>query len=254
MGWRSNSALWGVAGLLALRQPVCAQGHREPGKSIGAISVRDNLIVMTLDEGALGKANLFDLAHRTLRFMPETSGYRAETVPWRWDADFGQEMTGNQATLTEFGFPFSGKTWNSFFVGMSGSIAFGEPVSGGRDGGGSRDGGISVARFAELARAARTLINTRPAISVFFKPRMSGKRYFKELNDRAVITWTLTEPFGGIQDMTWFPTENRFQAVLGKDGTIEMSYDAVAAKDAIVGIYPMVTEGAEKEIGEIAGE
>ena len=164
MGWRSNkrirflnSALWGAAGLLALRQPVCAQGHRDPGKSIGAISVRGNLIVMTLDEGSLGKASLFDLAHRTLRFTPETSGYRAENVPWRWDADFGQEMTGNQATLTKFGFPFSGKTWNSFFVGMSGSIAFGEPVSGGRDGGGSRDGGISVARFAELAR--------RPALS-----------------------------------------------------------------------------------------
>ena len=35
-------------------------------------------------------------------------------------------------------------------------------------------------------------------------------------------------------------TINRFQAVLGRDGSIEMSYDQVAAKDAIVGIYPLV--------------
>ncbi len=249
-----NRTVWIVSGVLALSHSARAQAHREPGKSIGAISVRGNLIVMTLDAGALGKASLFDLVHRTLRFTPERSGYRVEKVPWRWDSDFGDEMTGKEATLRNFGFPFSGKTWSSFFVGVSGSIAFGEPASGGRDGGGFRDAGISVARFAELARAGRTLINTRPAISVFFKPRMSGKRYFKELDDRAVITWTLTESFGGIQDMTWFPTENRFQAVLGKDGTIEMSYDAVAAKDAIIGIYPMVTEGAEKEIGAIAGE
>jgi hypothetical protein len=105
-----------------------------------------------------------------------------------------------------------------------------------------------------LAVAGRTLINTVPAISVFFKPRMNGTRYMKELDDRAVITWSLTEPIGGVQDMTWTPTVNRFQAVLRKDGTIELSYDAAHAEDAIVGIYPMVTEGAEAEIGAIRGE
>ena len=35
---------------------------------------------MTLDEGVLGKANLFDLAHRTLRFTPEGARYRVENL------------------------------------------------------------------------------------------------------------------------------------------------------------------------------
>jgi hypothetical protein len=237
-----------------------AQGRQEPGHSIGAISVRGDLIVMTLDEGVLGKASLFDLVHHTLRFTPEGSRYRAENAAWQWDSEFGPEMNGSQAALKNFSFPFSGKTWNSFSVGMTGSMTFGEPAGGGRGGrggaggGGGRGGGISVNRFDELQQAGRTLINTVPAISVFFKPRMSGTRYLKELDDRAVITWSLTEPVGGVQDMTWFPTVNRFQAVLRKDGTIEMSYDEVAAKDAIVGIYPMVTEGVEKEIATIAGQ
>jgi hypothetical protein len=215
---------------------------------------------MTLDEGVLGKAYLFDLVHHTLRFTPDGSQYRAENLAWQWDSEFGPEMTGSQATLKNFAFPFSGKSWNSFSVGMTGSMTFGEPAGGGRagrggagGGGGGRGGGISVDRFAELQQAGRTLINTVAAISVFFKPRMSGTRYLKELDDRAVITWSLTEPVGGVQDMTWAPTVNRFQAVLRKDGTIEMSYDEVAAKDAIVGIYPMVTEGTEKEIATIAG-
>ena len=60
----------------------------------------------------------------------------------------------------------------------------------------------------------------------------------KELPDRVVITWDLTEPFGNIQDFTWFKTINRFQAVLHRDGSVEMSYKELAAKDAIVGIYP----------------
>ena len=244
-----------IMAILPLGHWAGAQGRQEPGKSIGTISTQGDLIVMTLDEGALGKANLFDLAHHTLRFTPDGTRYRVENLAWQWDKDFGAEMTGSQATLKNFAFPFSGKTWNSFSVGVTGSMTFGEPAeAAGRGGRGGRGGGISVDRFAELGDAARTIVNTIPAISVFFKPRMSGTRYLKELDDRATITWSLTEPVGGIQDMTWTPTVNRFQAVLRKDGTIEMSYEDVAAKDAIVGIYPMVNEGSEKEIAAIAGE
>jgi len=198
----------------------------------------------------LGKESLFDLAHRTVRYTPEGAGYRVENAALKWDSDFGTELTASQATLKSFAFPFSGKNWNSFSVGTTGSIAFAEQAAGAR---GGRGGGLSIDRFAELAQAGRTLINTTPAISVFFKPRMSGTRYLKELDDRAVITWSLTEPLGGVQDMTWRPTVNRFQAVLFKNGVIEMSYDDVAAQDAIVGVYPLVTAGAEKELGRIVG-
>jgi hypothetical protein len=85
------------------------------------------------------------------------------------------------------------------------------------------------------------LINTGPAICVFLKTRMSGHRYFKELADRVIITWDVTEPYGGIQDFTWTPTVNRFQLVLHADGSIEMSYQQVAARDAIVAVYPTLS-------------
>lgn len=244
---------------LLLHNSALGQGRGEPGKSIGAVSVRGDLILLTLNDGALGKASLFDLAHRTLRFTPDGSQYRVENVAFLWDPEFGPEMANSEAVLKNFAFPFSGKTWNAFSVGMTGSMTFGEPSAGaGRGGaggaGGRRGGGISVDRFAELAQAGHTIINTVPAISVFFKPRMNGKRYMKELDDRAVITWSLTEPVGGVQDMTWTPTMNRFQAILRKDGAIEFSYDAVAAQDAIVGVYPIVKAGVEKEIGAVSGE
>jgi hypothetical protein len=201
-----------------------AQPRQEPGRSIGTVSTQGDLIVMTLEEGVLGSANLFDLGGRTLRFTPAAGGYRGENMPLQWDPEFGPEMSDASATLQGFAFPFSGERWKQLSVGVTGSITFGPPrgaapagrgAGGGR--GGGRSGGVSIGRFDQLRNAASSLVNTVPAICVFMKPRMSGKRYLKELSDRVVITWSLTEPAGGIQDFTWEPTVNRFQTILRKD-------------------------------------
>ena len=230
-------------GLIVSALLVTAQARQEPGHSIGTIATEGELIVMTLNEGVLGKANMFDLARRTVRFTPQAGGgYRIENRPLEWDAEFGAAISGAQANLHKFAFPFSGRNWDSLSVGVTGSIAFGAT---------GRAGGVSIDRFAQLQDAAPALVNTVPALCVFFKPRMSGTRYLKELDDRVVITWSLTEPAGNIQDFTWAPTVNRFQAVLRKDGSIDFSYDQLAAKDAIVGVYPVVTGGVEKEIATL---
>ena len=248
-----------VCGALALLvtatvSSASAQGRMTPGKSIGAVTTHGNLIILTLNDDALGKPHLFDLAHHTVRFTPEGARYRVETLPESWDDDFGPEMKDSHATLAKVTFPFSGKSWSSFSVGVTGSITFGEPEAVlGRMRGGppNRGGGLSVERYALLQRVGSTFINETPAISVFFKPRMIGTRYLKELNDRAVVTWTLTEPFGGIQDWTWKPTVNRFQAVLHNDGVIELTYDEVSARDAIVGVFPKIEQHEEKPIATL---
>ena len=59
-----------------------AQFRQQPGHSIGTVTTQGNLIVLTLDEDALGDTNLFNLAHRTLRFTPHGSQYTVETIPW----------------------------------------------------------------------------------------------------------------------------------------------------------------------------
>jgi hypothetical protein len=59
--------------LCALTASVAAvaQDWMSPGKPTGTATTQDNLIVLSLDENALGKAHLFDLAHRTVRFTPD---------------------------------------------------------------------------------------------------------------------------------------------------------------------------------------
>lgn len=234
----------------------CAQFEPEPGHSIGTVTTRGKLILLTLNNDALGRANMFNLANHTLRFTPADGGYRVQNLPFAWDADLGSPLTTSDVNLKHFAFPFSGKTWSSLSVGVTGSIVFGKPEREAEQPGrpgvrAGRDGGLSVERFAELQEAASEIVNTVPAISVFFKPRMTGTRYSKELDDRVVISWSLTEPFAGIQDWSWTPTVNRFQAVLHKDGRIDFSYQDVAARDAIVGVYPVVPDGAATPIASI---
>jgi hypothetical protein len=188
----------GLALLLLATIVSNAQHYGEPGKSVGDVSVRDNLVVLTLNEGALGSANLFDLEHRTVRFLPDGAQYRIENASEWWDPDFGPEYTGPKVALTRMSFLFFGKSWKEFSVGTTGTITFGAtPIAGepGRGGAGiGRDGGLAIERFAELQQAGRELVNTTPAIAAFFKPRLSGKRYVKELEDRTVVTWILSEP------------------------------------------------------------
>jgi hypothetical protein len=92
---------------------VRAQEREEPGKPIGKVSAVGNLILMQLDEGALGREILFDLGRQNLRFTPGRAGYRVEVPPLKWDVDFGQPITDPRVTLHSFSFPLSGKCWDS---------------------------------------------------------------------------------------------------------------------------------------------
>jgi len=231
---RLLSLIPGLVFGIVLCSVLAAAQQGEPGHSIGKVTTSGDLIVIQLDEGALGAANLFDLNGRTLHFIPDRGQYRVENTPLEWDSDFGAPLQGSEVLLHNFAFPFSGKKWTAFRVGTTGSLSLGESHS-------EADPGVSIRRFDALAEAAGGLIDRAPAICVFFKPRMSGPHYVKELADRVVVTWDLTEPFGNIQDFTWFKTVNRFQAALRSDGMIEMSYQQLAARDAIIGVYPLIS-------------
>ena len=104
-------------GILIACSMALAQGRQEPGRSIGSAATQDELIVMTLDKDVLGKVNLFDLVRHTLRFTPDGTGFRAENLPFAWDAEFGDELNGSAVSLHNFAFPFSGKNWDSLSVG-----------------------------------------------------------------------------------------------------------------------------------------
>lgn len=259
------SAIRRVPVLVALAAvPSFVLAQRQPGHPIGKVTTIGNLIHLELDSGAVAPERLFDLDHRTLRFTPDRTGYRIENVALQWDADFGPALTGGTAALEKFAFPFSGKTWDTLNVAF-GAVTFGAMTSGsGRGGGaplGNRTGaglsaraGFAMERYPALQTVGRSFINMIPGIAAFVKPNLTGQRFVKELPDRVVVTWTLTEPSGGIQAFTWAPTVNRTQAVLHKSGVIELSYNDVSARDAVVGVFPLVNAGTEKQLATITDD
>jgi len=250
--------------LLALAAvPSMLAAQRQPGRPIGKVTAIGNLIHLELDKGAVTPERPFDLDHRTLRFTPDGAGYRVENTALVWDADFGAPLTGGTAALKNFSFPFSGKNWDTLNV-ATGAVTFGAPQGGGRGrgggvpagnrtgAGGSARAGFQMERYPTLQTVGRTFINMIPGVAAFVKPNLNGQRYVKELTDRVVVTWTLSEGAGGIQAFTWVPTVNRIQAVLHKDGVVELSYNDVSARDAVVGVFPLVAAGVEKTLTTLA--
>jgi len=252
--------------LLLLALPTRLVAQRQPGHPIGKVTTIGDLIHLELDSGAITPERLFDLDHRTLRFTPDGAGYRLENAALVWDAEFGPALATSAAPLTRFKFPFSGREWDTLNV-ATGSITFGAmqsgrggargggPPVGNRTGaGGSGRAGFQMERYAVLQTVGRTFINMIPGIAAFTRVGLNGQRFMKELDDRAVVTWTLTEGYGGIQAFSWTPTVNRIQATLHKNGVIELSYNDVNAKDAVVGVFPLVIGGVEKPIAVLPGD
>jgi hypothetical protein len=202
------------------------------GRKIGTIAARGNIIHLELDAGVISD-NLFDLDKRTVRFTPAGTGFRAETLPLQWDAAAGSALKGNAVTLTKFQFPFSGRTWDTMQVLATGLIAFG---------GGYAD--LRLGRFVHLQHVGPDIVNTIPLIAAFLKQRMNGARSVAELDDRVVITWDTSEPTSGQQDVTFVRTPHRYQAVLHRDGRIDLSYQEMTARDAVVGVYTVPAGGA----------
>jgi len=85
----------------------------------------DNLIIHELDSDQLVPGNPFDLEGRTLRFSPDGTGYRVQTIPFEWDPDFGSVINNAEVRLTNFEFPFSGDLWATLFVNTFGNVTFG---------------------------------------------------------------------------------------------------------------------------------
>ncbi len=190
----------------------------------------DNLIIHELDSDQLVPGNLFDLEGRTLRFSPEGGGYRVESIPLQWDSVFGSAISTAEVRLANFEFPFSGDSWATLFVDTFGNITFGGDQSGFFDG--IRDGGLLFRLFAG------SMINTIPIISPLFRkfePLDGVDRLVKELSDRVIITWTVSEQL----DFLEASRANRFQVVLHQNGEIDFSYEEIAVRDGIVGVFPL---------------
>ena len=109
-------------------------------------------------------------------------------------------------------------------------------------GGGYND--LGLGRFVHLQHVGPAIANKIPLIAAFLKQRMNGTRFVNELDDRLILTWDTSEPTAGQQDVTFTRTPHHYQAVLHRDGRVDLSYQEITARDAVVGVYTVPPGGA----------
>jgi hypothetical protein len=197
-----------------------------PGRPSGKITMHGEVAVLELDPGVASEANLFDLVGRTLRFRPDGAGFRVENLPLAWVDARGEALTGSNVPFG-FSFPFSGRNWDAATLDNSmGLLTFGGTYN-----------NFGLGRYVHYELAGPAIANTVPAIVPFLKANMRGQRYVNRMADRVVITWDVSEPFGGQQDFTFERTPHHYQVVLYANGQIDFNYREMTARDAIVGVY-----------------
>ena len=229
-------------------------GYRFRQPEVGVRALREQALAATVtgignvaviqDDGSLvGHQNLFDLDQSTLRFTPRPEGgYFVEKMPLVWDEDPGTAISYEEINFIgslevqfeSISFPFGGTNWNSLFINSTGSITFGynesqelspeEPI---------------FDDFASILTSSGTLM-IAPLWHKFslYDP---SQTFFKEMQDRVVITWDVTEFFGDWRSFSRSANENRLQAVLLSSGEILLSYNGISTLDGVTGVFPGIT-------------
>ena len=220
-----------------------------PGRTV---TTDGQTMMLTLAPADLLPSHLLDLQGATIRFTPSGANYHVQSMSLAWDPVFGAEITGAPSQLwmlTQFQFPFSGMNWNALYLGMYGNITFGTDQEGFYD--------PTAHRFLLFRTFAGAMTNSVPVISPLFHklgvfdPDSVCHRYAKELNDRLVVTWIMSEPYRDVFSFTGSPLINRFQAVLYSNGNIDFSYNQLSTQEGIAGVFPLPS-GAEPTIATLS--
>jgi hypothetical protein len=169
------------------------------------------------------EADLFDLSNRSVMFTPTTdgtfySGTHQEITKLPTDPAGGKQLSlgDDDYELVQLNGPETVFIFNSsfasFYVGSNGYITFTE---------GDNDHAESLSEHFELKR-----------ISVLFEdlnPSNGGMVSWKELADRAVVTWENVPEYGS-------DNSNTFQIEMFFDGRIQLSWLTIEVVNGIVGL------------------
>ena len=176
-----------------------------PGRKIGNVTTKGNLVLLELDEGVISNQNLFDLDKRTIRFTPVAGGEATSAAFARricrcsGTPPPAPRCRARPSASRSSRFRFPARPGTRSRCRTPGLIGFG---------GGYNNLGFD--RFIHMQTAGAAMVNKIPVIAAFMKLRMNGTRYVNELDDRLVVTWDVSEPTSGQQDVTFVRTPHNY--------------------------------------------
>jgi uncharacterized protein (TIGR03437 family) len=195
-----------------------------------------NIAVIEDTGGIVARLNQFNLEGYTLRFAPakfSAGAYQYSVDLSGYDADAaasGVALSGlgdddSRLVSIPFSFSFFGSTYNQVYVNSDGNLTFG------------------VADQQSTGRSLGRLTAGAPRIGALFDDldpsKVPGSVRVLSQAARLVVTWV------GVPEYASYGTGplQSFQVALYADGRIELSYSAVSASGAVVGIAPGNLQG-----------
>lgn len=198
------------------RVRVGPQAERAPlaAEDIGDIAVIED------DGSIILPANAFDLANTGLRFRPSGSSYQVSRIDATFRPGLGTRLELTDDDSAPVTLPsavrFFGTSYTQAFVNSDGNITFGAGDRGSTD--------RSVSRFLTGA----------PRVAAFFAdldPSVGGRVFAQADGAGLTVTWCAVRGFES-------PNVVTVQTLVQADGTVEVKFDAVTLRDAVVGVSP----------------
>lgn len=212
-------------------------------------------VIPVAADGLIAPAHYFDLQGKTLRFTPSRQGYVVTAMKSRplgdqgkklGDPDYGFVRSKGWRIPLSFEFSYAGVAQHEIFVNSAGNLTFDHPEAqlyGERDT--WPDGTVTSVAGSLNDRAAAGQERMICVLWGLYSPDLSGNGvWVRRAANEFVVTWR-------VERYIWFGEGYRplglnvFQARLQPDGVIEFTYEQVAEKDGIVGLFYGGSEGFE---------
>jgi hypothetical protein len=214
-------------------------------------------VVPVAADGLVTPAHYFDLQGKTLRFTPARGGYLVTASKATALGDWGKKLEKpDYLSIRSFGwrvpipfeFPFGGDAQHEVFVNSAGNLTFERPESQLYPERDTWPGGTiqSVAGSLNDRAAAGQEKMISVLWGLYSPDPLKSSIFVRRAAAEFVVTWQVERyiRFGeGYQPLG----TNVFQARLQPDGSIEFTYQQVAEKDGIVGLFYGGSEGVNFE-------
>lgn len=224
-----------ASGAVRLKASDAAPASRDAG----------DIVIMDDGDGVAGRLNAFNLDGKTVVFTPaspEAASYRFETRAGSYSAEDG--ATGGRLDLSDddtieialpFAFPYFGIRYERVWVNSDGNLTF----TTGDGSSAERSLGRLTAGPPRIAGLFSDLDPSRSAEGVRLLSRA----------DRVVLTWSRVPEY---RESGTGPIQ-KFQIRLHPDGTIELTYDGVPIREAVVGISRGRLQGSSSIVSFAGG-
>jgi len=223
-------------GTTAIGRVVDGQGATLSGADVNC----NSLAGITAVDGSFnipGIPTLISSFNCSASFIGENSnltGNSASLSPVRdGETDFGDIIVRSAHFETELGVNLHQSDDDSDFISFAEGFVFpfyGESYTGLHV---SSNGRLNFSFGDGSYRESESEFNQQPQIAAFFDDLYpyAGGVYANVLDDRVIITWNAVPEYSG-------GGSNTIQAILFADGRIQLGYNGLTARDAIVGISP----------------